>query len=100
MIFVNTSLEVALERQKGRERQVPEYIVTNSWNKIQSNMGKLQNIFGMNNFIVVDNNKSQQELVTATMNKVSKMVNNLIRRPVKSYIAKRWMATERKAKRR
>jgi hypothetical protein len=28
------------------------------------------------------------------------MVNNLIRRPVKSYIAKRWMATERKAKRR
>lgn len=100
MIFVNTSLEVALERQKGRERQVPEYIVTNSWNKIQSNMGKLQNIFGMNNFIVVDNNKSQQELVTATMNKVSKMVNSLIRRPVKSYIAKRWMATERKAKRR
>jgi len=100
MIFVNTSLEVALERQKGRERQVPEYIVTNSWNKIQGNMGKLQNIFGMNNFIVVDNNKSQQELVTATMNKVSKMVNSLIKKPVKSYIAKRWMATERKARRR
>ena len=30
MIFVNTSLEVALERNKRRERSVPEYITRKS----------------------------------------------------------------------
>ena len=27
MVFVDTDLNVALERQKGRERKIPEYIV-------------------------------------------------------------------------
>ena len=34
------------------------------------------------------------------MNRVSKIVNKYIRQPISSYIAKRWMAGERKAKRR
>ena len=33
MIFVNTSLDVALERNKMRPRQVPEKIVIDSWNQ-------------------------------------------------------------------
>ena len=100
MIFVNTSLEVALERNAKRERSVPEYITTQSWKAVQSNIGKFQNLFGMNNMIIIDNNKSDQELVTNVMNKVSKAVRGLLGRPIQSYTAKRWMATERKAKRR
>ena len=100
MIFVNTSLEVALQRNAQRERSVPEYITTKSWKDVQSNIGKFQNLFGMNNMIIIDNNKSDQELVTNVMNKVSKTVRGLLRRPIQSYTAKRWMATERKAKRR
>jgi len=100
MIFVNTSLEVALERNAKRERTVPEYITTQSWKAVQSNIGKFQNLFGMNNMIIIDNNKSDQELVTNVMNKVSKAVRGLLGRPIQSYTAKRWMATERKAKRR
>ena len=100
MIFVNTSLEVALERNAKRERSVPEYITTKSWKDVQSNIGKFQNLFGMNNMIITDNNKSDQELVTNVMNKVSKSVRGLLGRPIQSYTAKRWMATERKAKRR
>ena len=100
MVFVNTSLEVALERNKRRERSIPEYITTNSWNGVQKNIGKFQRLFGMNNFLVVDNNKSDLELTTLTMNRVSKEVRKLINKPISSYIAKRWMASERKAKRR
>ena len=100
MVFVNTSLDVALERQKGRERQIPEYIVKKSWEGVQSNIGKFQRLFGMSNFIVVDNNKSQVELVTMTMNKINKIVRKFISAPVKSYIAKRWMAKERQARKR
>jgi len=100
MIFVNTSLEVALERNAKRERSVPEYITKTSWETVQSNIGKFQNLFGVGNMIIIDNNKSDQELVTNVMNKVSKAVRGLLTLPIKSYTAKRWMATERKAKRR
>ena len=63
-------------------------------------MGKFQRLFGMSNFLVVDNNKSDLELTTLTMNRVSKEVRKYMKAPIQSYIAKRWMASERKAKRR
>jgi len=99
MIFVNTSLKVAMERNSKRERVVPEYITRTSWQSVQNNIGRFQNFFGMENFIVVDNNRSEQELVTMTMNKVNSIVRRLLNTPIKSYIAKRWMAKERIAKR-
>ena len=100
MIFVNTSLEVALERNAQRERSVPEYVTRKSWTAVQSNIGKFQNLFGMGNMIIIDNNQSDKELTTQTMNKCSKVVRRLLTNKVKSYTAKRWMATERKLKRR
>jgi shikimate kinase len=99
MVFVNTSLEVALERNSKRERVVPEYITKNSWQSVQNNIGKFQNLFGLTNFVVVDNSKSEQELVTLTMNKVNSVVRRFLGTPIKSYIAKRWMAKERIARR-
>ena len=100
MIFVNTSLDVALERNRRRERTVPEYITKQSWTKVQSNIGKFQNLFGMDSMIIVDNSKDDRELTTVTMGKVDKSVRRLLRNKVKSYTAKRWMASERKARRR
>ena len=99
MVFVNTSLEVALERNAKRERVVPEYITKNSWQSVQNNIGRFQNLFGLTNFVVVDNSKSEQELVTLTMNKVNAVVRRFLTTPIKSYIAKRWMAKERMARR-
>jgi predicted kinase len=100
MVFVNTSLDVALERNINRPRSVPEYIVNKSWTAVQSNIGKFQNLFGMSNMVIVDNNKSDKELITIVMNKVSKSVRRLLSNKIQSYTAKRWMATERKLKRR
>ena len=100
MIFVNTSLDVALERNRRRERTVPEYITKASWTKVQSNIGRFQNLFGMENMIIVDNSKDDKELTTIVMGKVDKSVRRLLRNKVKSYTAKRWMASERKARRR
>ena len=54
----------------------------------------------MSNFIVVDNSKSDLELTTLTMNRIGKVVTKLIKAPIQSYTAKRWMASERKARRR
>lgn len=100
MVFVNTTLEVALERNSKRERTVPEYITRKSWTQVQSNIGKFQNTFGMSNMIIIDNSKDDKELTTVVMNKCSKAVRRLLGNKIKSYTAKRWMATERKLKRR
>jgi hypothetical protein len=67
---------------------------------VQNNIGKFQRLFGLNNFLVVDNNKSDLELVTLTMNRVGKMVRRFMRTPVQNYIAKQWMKKELEARKR
>ena len=100
MILVNTSLDVAKERNKTRSRQVPEFYLVKSWETVQSNMGKFQRLFGMSNFIIVDNNKSESELVTLTMSKASKIVRQKMKAPIQSHIAKRWIAREMASRKR
>ena len=100
MVFVNTSLNVALERNRGRERTIPEYITKRSWETVQNNIGKFQNLFGAGNFIIIDNNVNDRELTTAVISKTNKSISRLLREKIKSYTAKRWMATERKLRRR
>jgi len=100
MVFVNTSLEVALARNARRERTIPEYITKSSWEGVQNNIGKFQRLFGMAKFIVVDNNKSDLELVTLTMNRIGKLVRRFITSPVQNYKAKQWMKKELEARKR
>ena len=100
MIFVNTSLDVALERNKRRERSVPEYITRKSHAIVQSNIGKFQNSFGMGNMVIIDNSKDDRELTTQIMDRCSKAVRRLLNNKIKSYTAKRWIATERRLRRR
>ena len=95
MIFVNTSLPVALERNQTRSRTIPEYIVKSSWEKVQSNIGKFQRLFGQSNFIVVDNNRSDKELVSQTLQNCDRLVRRYMRQPIKSYLAKTWMTKEK-----
>ena len=55
MVFVNTSLEVALERNSKRKRIVAPDIVKNLWYRVQQNIGQFQSMFQQNNFFLVDN---------------------------------------------
>jgi dephospho-CoA kinase len=57
MIFVNTSKEVTLQRNRDRKRTVPESIVLKGWKAVQDNMGKFQTLFGGKNFFIVDNSE-------------------------------------------
>ena len=100
MVFVNTSLDVALERNEKRERTVPAFIAKKNWTIVQSNIGRFQTMFGSGNFKIIDNNKSEQELVQNTLQIAAKYVRQKLNAPIQSYVAKRWMAGERKARRR
>ena len=100
MIFVNTSLEVALERNQNRPRSIPEYIVTNSWNAVQRNIGQFQRIFSPNRMLIVDNNRSEKELVTITLNTAAKFIRSQLRQSPQNLTAKQWIANELQAKKR
>ena len=100
MIFVNTSLDVALERNKNRPRSIPEYIVTNSWNGVQANIGQFQRIFSPNKMLILDNNRSEKELVSQTLSQAAKFIRSQLRVRPDNYIAKQWIAKELEAKKR
>ena len=100
MIFINTTLNVALERNQTRSRSVPEYIVKKSWDTVQSNIGQYQRLFGLSNFIIIDNNKSEQELINQTLNRANKLIGQYLKTPVKNYIGKNWISKELQARKR
>jgi len=94
MIFVNTSLDTAIERNNQRARKLPLDIVKTYWNNVQSNIGKFQRLFGRKNFIVVDNNNAKEDVFL----KVFKSVRKLATRKVKNYIAKQWIDNQLRLK--
>ena len=95
MVFVNTSIEVALKRNAGRERSVSDDIVRERWSAVQTNIGKFQNYFGASNLIIVDNNVGGEDI----MNKAYKQTMKFMARPIHNYMAKQWIDSEKEKKR-
>ena len=94
MIFVNTSLDTAIERNNKRDRKLPLDIVKTYWNNVQSNIGKFQRLFGRKNFIVIDNNDYKEDVFF----KLFKTIRKLATRKVKNYIAKQWIDNQLRLK--
>ena len=95
MIFVNTSLDIALQRNAERKRSVPESIVIKSWNDVQKNIGKFQNYF-RGNFVIVDNNSKDEDI----MGMAIKRVRALARKKLQNGRGKAWIANELRMKKR
>ena len=95
MIFVNTSIDVALQRNEKRARSVPSSIVTNSWKAVQNNIGKFSNFF-KNGFIIVDNNDKDEDM----MKEVIKRVRRLANKKVQNSRGKAWISQQLQLKKR
>ena len=80
MIFVNTTLEVALERNENRDRVLPKSIVEASHREVNKNIGGFQGLFGGSNFLIVDNNEHVDE------EKAQKRFNMLVRQGLGKFI--------------
>ena len=74
MIFVNTSLDVAQQRNEMRSRQLEKREVTKMWNAVQENMGKFQSYFGRGNFLLVDNNSAGEDVFTQVFVEIGKLI--------------------------
>ena len=89
MIFVNTSLDVALQRNAERPRKLAEPLVVQSWNDVQKNIGKFNNFF-QGNFIIIDNNDAKEDVFTAVFKRVTKLAN----RKIQNKRAQQWINME------
>ena len=95
MIFVNTSIDVALERNEKRARSLQPSFVVKSWKDVQANIGAFSNMFRQG-FIVVDNNDAGEDVFQT----VWKRIQGLLRKKVTNSRAQNWIASELAKKRR
>ena len=89
MIFVNTSIDVALQRNADRARSLQASEVVRMLKEVQSNIGTFSNMFRQG-FIVVDNNDASEDV----LKEVWKRVQGLLKKKVTNTRAKNWMAME------
>ena len=89
MIYVNTSVDVALKRNADRARSLPEADVVKMWKAVQNNIGQFSSMF-RGNLIVVDNNDAGEDI----LNGIYKRVKSMLRKKVQNTRAKNWMASE------
>ena len=75
MIFVNTSLDVALQRNEARPRSLDEDEVKKMWDAVQKNMGKFQSYFGRSSFLLVDNNSAGEDVFTKVFVEIGKLID-------------------------
>jgi hypothetical protein len=87
MIFVNTSLPVAIERNSQRSRSLPVDLVEESWKAVQENLGKFQRLFGTDNMVIIDNTEADQNV----LREAEKVITKLLQKPLKNPIGKKWM---------
>ena len=99
MVFVNTSLDIAQERNLDRERVLPADEVSKMWNAVQNNIMKFQQLFGASKFQVVDNNGGLEDPERAENFKVvEKNITAFISRPPSNRYAKKWIDMETRKK--
>lgn len=93
MVFVNTDLKTALERNAKRERSVPVEVATTLWKDVQKNLGVFQRAFGQHFYIIDNSEGSDFEEQT---NFVYKRLMEWTKQPPKNGVAQAWISDQKK----
>ena len=93
MIFVNTSLDIALQQNQDRARKLKDDVITRTWEEVQSIKDGLANLF-VGGFVEIVNNRAGEDVFRKAFVEVGK----LMKRPPSSPIAKAWIAHELESK--
>ena len=95
MVFVNTNIDVAQERNKMRPRQLPDEMVTSMWHSVQDNLMKFQQLFGNQNFYLVDNSGGLEDPDRKeNFVRVEKAIRKFVNSPPSKPQAKSWLADQ------
>jgi predicted kinase len=93
MIFVNTDLETAKNRNNNRPRSLPDDMVGKMWSDVQKNIGKFQALF-RDRMTIVDNSEGSN-IEKATMDAYKKIQTWAKKAPENS-IAIKWIKGQKK----
>jgi len=95
MIFVDTTIEVALARNKTRDRVVPEPVLIKAHQQVQQNKHTFASAFG-SHYYAIDNSKmsSEQEIVHELMPKFSRLALKILNEPIKNPRGQEWVRQE------
>jgi predicted kinase len=105
MIYINTSLEVAQQRNAQRDRKLPDKMVEKIWKDVQKNLGRFQGLF-KGNFKIIDNSEKRvakrdpKAGVIVFPKEFYTAINKFIKAPIKSSLAKRWIKRQLALKKR
>ena len=88
LLFVDTSEEIAVERNANRDRKLPEKKVRELWSDVQNNKDAFQNLFG-DKMVVVNNDK-----FGPPPEDVVKELNKFVDAPVQNKIGQVWIEDE------
>ena len=95
MIFVNTSLDIALQQNQERARKLHDEIIRRTWEEVQSIKDELANLFP-GGFVEIVNNRAGEDVFRKAFVEVGK----LIKKPPNKPAAKMWIAHELEQKNR
>ena len=93
LIFVNTSLDIALQQNAGRKRRLKDEIVRSTWEEVQKVKDQIANLFP-GRYVEIVNNRAGEDVFRKSFVEIGK----LIKRPPSSPIAKAWIAHELESK--
>ena len=87
MIFVNTSLDIALQQNQDRARKLKDEVITRTWEEVQAIKDGLANLF-VGGFVEIVNNRAGEDVFRKAFVEVGK----LIKKPPNKPAAKMWIA--------
>jgi predicted kinase len=91
MVFVNTTLNKAIERNNKRDRKLPEALVREIWNSAQKALKEYKAYF-KSNFVEIDNSRDVSKIEIDR--KIQKEVAAFLRKPNTNAKAKEWIESE------
>jgi len=106
MVFVNTNLDVSIQRNTDRfekegGRKVPAEILKKSWQNVQDNMMKFQQLFGPRRFYIIDNSGGLEDPDRKkNFDFVWKDMKKFLESKPKNKAALQWIDAEKKRDRR
>jgi len=97
MLYVNTDLGVAQQRNQERKRKLPILKVEQMWRAVQENIMKFQQLFGADRFIVIDNSggledPDRQQAFT----KVEGSLRTFLTAPPRNQLAQKWLSANKR----
>ena len=76
MVFVNADLDTALQRNRERERTLPDDLIHKNYEIIEQNLGRFQRLF--DDVLIINNSASAQEQLPNELEKLEKNIRKFL----------------------